>query len=232
MTCPANTRFGSEMVSRLASARCCHPPWMPSFCATMLRVSPACRVYVSPLSGTEVACRGAGACLTGAFWTGALLAWVLCTGALCTGALWTGAPPPPLSPSCDEQDGQAPQPWEAWTRSATAICCSRLAFSGEPVPPYADQVLEVNCRPPEKPLPVLVDQLPPLSHCASASHVDVGVAALAAVAERAKPAAETAARVTPRRAAVRNLVFFMMVMLLKATSAGSVPGDRRATARP
>jgi hypothetical protein len=79
---------------------------------------------------------------------------------------------------------------------------------------------------------VSVAQLPPLSHCAKASHVDVLVAALAAVADRASPAAEIAATVAPRRAAVRNLVFFMMVMLLKATCAGSVPGDHRATARP
>ena len=44
--------------------------------------------------------------------------------------------------------------------------------------------------------------------------------------------AEITATVAPRRAAVRKVVFFIMVMLLKATGAGSVPGDRRATARP
>jgi hypothetical protein len=62
--------------------------------------------------------------------------------------------------------------------------------------------------------------------------VEVLVVALAAVADKARPAAEMAATVAPRRAAVRNLVFFMMIMLLKATSAGSVPGDHRATAHP
>jgi hypothetical protein len=36
----------------------------------------------------------------------------------------------------------------ASTRSATAICCSRLALCAEPLPPYARQVLALNCRPP------------------------------------------------------------------------------------
>ncbi|BCW18294.1 hypothetical protein NtRootA9_10020 [Arthrobacter sp. NtRootA9] len=77
-----------------------------------------------------------------------------------------------------------------------------------------------------------MDQLPPLSHCASASQVDVGVAAVAADVERAMPAAERAATVAPRRATVRKEDLFMVVMLLKATGAGFVPEDRRATARP
>ena len=41
------------------------------------------------------------------------------------------------SPSLREQAGQAPQPCRAWTRSATAICCSRVAWSarGAYLPP-------------------------------------------------------------------------------------------------
>jgi hypothetical protein len=50
-------------------------------------------------------------------------------------------------------------------------------------------------------------QLPPLSHWAKESQVEagadaLGTAALAAEADKATPAMETAARVTPRRAAV------------------------------
>ena len=56
--------------------------------------------------------------------------------------------PPPV-PTFFEQDGQAPQPCEARTRSATAICCSRLAPDAEPFPPWARQVDGENCRPPE-----------------------------------------------------------------------------------
>jgi hypothetical protein len=41
----------------------------------------------------------------------------------------------PLAPTFLEQDGQAPQPCEASTRSATAICCPRLAPCALPVPP-------------------------------------------------------------------------------------------------
>ena len=67
------------------------------------------------------------------------------------------------------QTGHAPMPCECSTFSATRICSSRLAPFGEPEPPLARQVLDVNCRPPEKPLPVLMPQLPPDSHCAIAS---------------------------------------------------------------
>lgn len=67
------------------------------------------------------------------------------------------------------QTGHAPMPWLCRTFSATRICSSRLAPDGDPDPPLARQVLEVNCSPPEKPLPVLIDQLPPDSHCAMAS---------------------------------------------------------------
>src|SRR5215212_6936769 len=72
-------------------------------------------------------------------------------------------------PSLLEQAGQAPQPWEARTRSATRICSARLALWAEPVPPLARQVPGANWRPPEKPLPVLVPQLPPDSHWARRS---------------------------------------------------------------
>jgi hypothetical protein len=60
-------------------------------------------------------------------------------------------------------------PCECSTFSATRICSSRLAPFGEPAPPLECQVLEVNCRPPAKPLPVLIPQFPPDSHCAMAS---------------------------------------------------------------
>ena len=52
-------------------------------------------------------------------------------------------------------------PWVLRMLLATRICSSRPAVSGMPEPPLARQVLRVNCRPPWKPLPVLVDQLPP-----------------------------------------------------------------------
>src|SRR4051794_2114570 len=76
-------------------------------------------------------------------------------------------PEPPREP----QTGQAPMPWDFLTFSATAICSERDAPSGLPLPPLAAQVDGVNCRPPEKPLPVLVPQLPPDSHCATASQL-------------------------------------------------------------
>jgi hypothetical protein len=67
------------------------------------------------------------------------------------------------------QTGQAPMPCECSTFSATRICSSRLAPFGEPAPPLERHVLGVNCRPPAKPLPVLIPQFPPDSHCAMAS---------------------------------------------------------------
>src|SRR5699024_4230938 len=75
-------------------------------------------------------------------------------------------------PSLEVQAGQAPQPCPAWTFSATAICSSRearCAAGAYSVPPKAAQVLGVNWRPPEKPLPLLMLQLPVDSHCAIAS---------------------------------------------------------------
>ena len=47
---------------------------------------------------------------------------------------------------------------------AEHLALVKLALAGLPDPPLAAQVLGVNCRPPEKPLPVLVPQLPPDSH--------------------------------------------------------------------
>jgi hypothetical protein len=47
--------------------------------------------------------------------------------------------------------GQEPLPWEASTRSATAICSSLVAMlaAGAYCPPPCDaQVPEVNCSPP------------------------------------------------------------------------------------
>ena len=78
-------------------------------------------------------------------------------------------------PSLREQAGQAFQPWASSTRSATAICSVRLAWCGIPEPPKERQVDAVKCSPPWKPLPVLVAQLPPLSHCATLSQVLAGV---------------------------------------------------------
>ena len=74
-----------------------------------------------------------------------------------------------LSPPCLPQTGQAPMPCPSRTRSATAICCSRDACCGVPLPPNAFQVDAVNCRPPKKPLPVFAAQLPEDSHWAIAS---------------------------------------------------------------
>jgi hypothetical protein len=105
-------------------------------------------------------------------------------------------------PVCCEQLGQALMPCAALTRSATWICCSRLASSGWPEPPKARHVESVNCRPPPKPLPVLMPQSPPLSHWARASQ---SVSAWAAgAASRAAgttgaPAATTASVARPRR---------------------------------
>src|ERR1700712_4331404 len=72
-------------------------------------------------------------------------------------------------PPTDPQVGHALAPCLAITFSATRICSSRDAEAGEPTPPLAAQVACLNCRPPAKPLPVLAAQLPPDSHCATAS---------------------------------------------------------------
>ncbi len=60
---------------------------------------------------------------------------------------------PPVGQPRRPQTGQAPMPCECSTFSATRICSSRLAPFGEPDPPLERQVLGVNCRPPENPLP-------------------------------------------------------------------------------
>src|SRR5690606_26966611 len=60
---------------------------------------------------------------------------------------------------------------------------------GLPLPPKAFQVDGVNCRPPEKPLPVLADQLPLLSQEASLSQTPAGAAlAVPAIASGAPSA--------------------------------------------
>src|SRR5579875_2049739 len=65
--------------------------------------------------------------------------------------------------------GHASGPCVARTRSATAICCSRVASAGEPTPPLASHVDCLNCRPPYFPLPVSACQSLPDSHSATAS---------------------------------------------------------------
>lgn len=55
----------------------------------------------------------------------------------------------PRAPTFREHDGHAPQPCDARTFSATAICWAREAPDGLPWPPCARQVDGVNCRPPE-----------------------------------------------------------------------------------
>lgn len=50
------------------------------------------------------------------------------------------------------------------------------AAAGLPTPPYSAQVAGLNCSPPYMPLPVLAAQLPPDSHCATASQFTTGAA--------------------------------------------------------
>ena len=101
-----------------------------------------------------------------------------------------------------EHVGQAFMPCSALTRSATWICSSRLASSGCPEPPKARHVESVNCRPPPKPLPVLMAQFPLLSHSASASQ-SVSACAAGAASSAAgmtgAPAATTARVARPSR---------------------------------
>ena len=94
-------------------------------------------------------------------------------------------------------------PCSALTRSATWICSSRLASSGCPEPPKARQVESVNCRPPPKPLPVLMAQFPLLSHSASASQsvsAWAAGAASSAAGMTGAPAATTARVARPSAA--------------------------------
>src|SRR5699024_388434 len=81
------------------------------------------------------------------------------------------------SPALALQVGQAPQPCTAWTFLAISICCSRVAWSAVGAywpPPKAFQVDGVNCRPPWKPLPVLIDQSPVDSQWAMVSQTPCG----------------------------------------------------------
>ena len=73
--------------------------------------------------------------------------------------------------------GHALTPWVRRTFSATRICSAREAVVGEPTPPLDAQVAVLNCRPPKWPLPVLAFQLPPDSHCATASQFMVSARA-------------------------------------------------------
>ncbi len=122
-------------------------------------------------------------------------------------------------PSFLEQAGQALQPCSSSTRSATAICSARLAFVGLPLPPNAFQVDGVNCRPPEKPLPVLVDQLPPLSHCARRSHVLPEAAFAVPAIARGPP---TATRPATMKPTIRPRVVMLLLLI-------AVPVSRRAS---
>src|SRR5246127_5875634 len=79
--------------------------------------------------------------------------------------------------------GHASRPWSARTRLATTICCSLDASAGLPTPPYRAQVPGLNCSPPYSPFPVLACQLPPDSHCATASQFGAAGAASATPAE-------------------------------------------------
>ena len=136
-----------------------------------------------------------------------------------------------------EQVGQALMPCSALTFSATWICSPRLAFSGEPEPPKAFHVDGVNCSPPEKPLPVSVLQLPPLSHWASASQsvsACAGTARARGAAARA-PASPTWAIRRPR-ARVSDSGFVRVIDLSPHRAArdgrtgGSSTGSTRSTA--
>src|ERR1700704_2844432 len=104
--------------------------------------------------------------------------------------------------------GQAPSPCVRRTFSATRTCSARGAVAGLPPPPLADQVAGLNCRPPYAPLPVLVDQLPPDSHCAIASQL--ALSALAVPVERAigtrASAPEIAAAIRPFVTALRTFI--------------------------
>src|SRR6266511_2238670 len=78
--------------------------------------------------------------------------------------------------------------------SFLAARTSRLAYFP---PPYADPVLQVYCKPPKKPFPVLMCQSPDDSHAATLSQVLTVAASVGAAAESAAtpaiPAVPTAA---------------------------------------
>src|SRR5208283_503652 len=85
--------------------------------------------------------------------------------------------------------GHGSSPSSAKTRLATAICCSLDAAAGLPTPPYWVQVPGLNCSPPYSPFPVLACQLPPDSHCATASQLGAPGAALATPVDEVSDAA-------------------------------------------
>src|SRR5271157_3023375 len=82
-------------------------------------------------------------------------------------------------PDAEPHFGHGSSPSCAKTRLATAICCSLDAAAGLPTPPYWAQVPGLNCSPPYSPFPVLACQLPPDSHCATASQLGAVGAAFA-----------------------------------------------------
>src|ERR1700751_4135787 len=102
--------------------------------------------------------------------------------------------------------GHASSPWSARTRLATAICCSRDASAGLPTPPYRAQVPGLNCSPPYSPFPVLACQLPPDSHCATASQLGGTGAALATPAHIAIEAATNPPTMTDRTRGLQNSI--------------------------
>src|ERR1700747_1950846 len=95
-------------------------------------------------------------------------------------------------PDAEPHFGHASSPWSPRTRFAAAICSSRDAAAGLPTPPYWAQVPGLNCSPPYSPFPVLACQLPPDSHCATASQLGAPVAALATPVDEVSDAATTA----------------------------------------
>jgi hypothetical protein len=126
-------------------------------------------------AGTSgAACRGDCCAFAGGF-AGALPPTL--AGVLAVTVRWVAELP--RAPALLEHTGQAPQPCPASTFSATAICSSRLARLAEEanwLPPKLRQVDGVNCSPPWNPFPVLMAQLPPLSHWATRSHTLSGAA--------------------------------------------------------
>src|ERR1700739_1098141 len=102
--------------------------------------------------------------------------------------------------------GHASSPWSARTRLATAICCSRDASAGLPTPPYRAQVPGLNCSPPYSPFPVLACQLPPDSHCATASQLGATGAALATAEEEVSDAATNPPTITDLTRGLQNLL--------------------------
>src|ERR1700757_865714 len=102
--------------------------------------------------------------------------------------------------------GHASIPRAARTRLPTAICSSLDAAAGLPTPPYLAQVLGLNCSPPYSPFPVLACQLPPDSHCATASQLGATGAALATAEEEVSDAATNPPTITDLTRGLQNLL--------------------------